>query len=91
MASIVILLELEPSTEVLDAGEVDLGARVRFVHAAPADPDVPEDPGPRTFCGVETFGLEYEAYRPVGPGAPWYPPEYRSRRCRECEIALRSA
>lgn len=70
MASIIVLLELEPSTEVLDAGEVDVGARVRWVHAAPADPDVPEDPGPRTFCGLDTTPLEQEQYRPAGPGSP---------------------
>ncbi|WP_371483803.1 hypothetical protein [Kitasatospora sp. NBC_00315] len=90
MASIIVLLELEPSTEVLDAGEVDVGARVRWVHAAPADPDVPEDPGPRTFCGLDTTPLEQEQYRPAGPGEPWYPPQHRTRRCRECVAALRS-
>ncbi|MCX5211662.1 hypothetical protein OG689_20605 [Kitasatospora sp. NBC_00240] len=90
MASIIVLLELEPSTEVLDEGEVDVGARVRWVHAAAGDPDVPEDPAPRTFCGIDTAPLEYEPYRPSGPGEPWYPPLHRTRRCRDCETALRS-
>ncbi|MGW4897506.1 hypothetical protein ACWEQL_35440 [Kitasatospora sp. NPDC004240] len=90
MSGVIVLVELEPSTEVLDSGEVDVGARVRWVHAAPADPDAPEDPGPVTFCGIDTFDLERESYRPARPGEPWYPPSQRTRRCRECEAALRS-
>ncbi|MFJ3219182.1 hypothetical protein ACIPLC_25045 [Kitasatospora sp. NPDC086801] len=90
MSGVVVLVELEPSTEVLDAGEVDVSARVRWVHAAAADPDVPEDPGPVTFCGLDTAGLEREPYRPAGPGEPWYPPSQRTRRCRACEAALKA-
>lgn len=90
MSGVVVLVELESSTEVLDEGEVDVGARIRWVHAAPADPDVPEDPGPVTFCGIDTGDLEREGYQPSGPGEPWYPPSQRTRRCRECEAALRA-
>ncbi|MFJ9950194.1 hypothetical protein [Kitasatospora sp. NPDC091207] len=90
MSGVIVLVELEPSTEVLDAEEVDVGARIRWVHAAPADPEVPEDPGPVTFCGIGTGDLEREGYRPSGPGEPWYPPSQRTRRCRECEAALRA-
>ncbi|MFB7664378.1 hypothetical protein ACFC1R_10600 [Kitasatospora sp. NPDC056138] len=90
MSGVIVLLELEPSTEVLDAGEVDVGARIRWVHAAPSDPEVPEDPGPATFCGIATSDLEREPYSPTEPGAPWYPPSQRTRRCRSCEAALRA-
>ncbi|WP_370100562.1 hypothetical protein [Streptacidiphilus sp. MAP12-20] len=93
MGAIIVLLELEPATEVLggsvgDAGEVDIGARVRYVHAAGSDPDAPGDPLPRTLCGLDITALEPEAYLPAWPGGPWYPPEYRSRRCPACEVAL---
>ncbi|WP_052433997.1 hypothetical protein [Streptacidiphilus melanogenes] len=93
MTAIVVLLELEPATEVVDAdvGETDIGARVRAVHAAAADAEAPGAPLPRTLCGLDTDELEPEAYVPAGPGAPWYPPEYRSRHCLDCEEALRGA
>ena len=39
----IVLLELESVTEKVDSAEVDIGARVRWVHAAGADPDAPED------------------------------------------------
>ncbi|GAA2232028.1 hypothetical protein GCM10010430_10550 [Kitasatospora cystarginea] len=86
----IVLLELEPFAEVLDAGEVDVSARIRWVHAAPTAPDVPEAPGPLTFCGIATSGLEREPYRSTGPGAPWYPPSQRTRRCQACEAALKA-
>ncbi|MDH6110173.1 hypothetical protein P3T36_006669 [Kitasatospora sp. MAP12-15] len=84
MGSVVILLELESSTEVLDAGEVDVGARVRWVHAA-------AEGGARTLCGLDTAPLEYEPYRPGGPDEPWYPPQHGTRRCQECDAALGAA
>lgn len=91
MNSVIVLLELEPSTEVVpDAGEADIGARVLWVHAAGADPDIPEDPLPRTLCGLDTTGMEHEQYRPTRPGEPWYRAQHATRRCRECEAALRS-
>ncbi|MER8103089.1 hypothetical protein [Kitasatospora sp. NPDC094016] len=90
MSGVVVLVELEPSTEVLDAGEVDVGARIRWVHAAAPDPDAPEEPGPVTCCGLDTADLELEPYRPAGPGEPWYPPSQRTRRCRACETVLKA-
>ena len=91
MSSVIVLLELEPSTEVIDSAEVDIGARVRWVHGAGADPDAPEDPLPLTLCGLDSTEMEHEHYRPSAPGEPWYPPEYHSRRCRECDAALHSS
>ncbi|MFD9124898.1 hypothetical protein [Kitasatospora sp. NPDC059571] len=90
MSDVVVLLELEPSTEVLDAGEVDVGARIRWVHAAPPDPGRPGRPGPVTFCGLDTRDLEREPYRPAGPGATWYPPSQTTRHCLACDSAVRS-
>jgi hypothetical protein len=92
VTAIVVLMELEPATEVVDSvvGETDIGARVRAVHAAAADPDAPGDPLARTLCGLVADELEPEPYAPVSPGGPWYPPEYRSRRCLDCDAALKS-
>lgn len=90
MSGVIVLLELEPSTEVIDSAEVEIGARVRWVHAAGPDPDAPEDPLPVTLCGRDTTEMEQEYYRPSGPGEPWFPPEHGSRRCRDCDAALRS-
>ena len=92
MSAITVLLELEPATEVVDSdvGETDIGARVRAVHAAAADPDAPDRSLPLTLCGVAVDELEPEPYTPAGPGAPWYPPQYRSRHCLDCDAALQS-
>ncbi|MDH6131484.1 hypothetical protein P3T37_000853 [Kitasatospora sp. MAA4] len=81
-----ILLELESSTEVLGADEVDIGARVRWVHAA----DASQAPPPRTLCGLDATVLDEEAYRPASPEDPWYPPAHATRRCPACDAALRS-
>ncbi|MEV8096945.1 hypothetical protein [Kitasatospora sp. NPDC085879] len=88
MRDVVVLLELEPSTEVLDNGEVDVGARIRWVHAAPADPQDPERPAGTTFCGLATGDLEPEPYRPAAPGDTWYPPSQTTRHCLDCDTAL---
>ncbi|MEY9963525.1 hypothetical protein ABIA33_001558 [Streptacidiphilus sp. MAP12-16] len=89
MNAIIVLLELEPSTEVIDSREVDIGARARWVHAAEAAPDAPDRPLTRTVCGADATEMEVEPYRPSAPGEPWFPPEHRSRRCPECDAALR--
>jgi hypothetical protein len=91
MNSVIVLLELEPSTEVIDSTEIDIGARARWVHAAWADPNAPDDPLPQTLCGRDSNEMEHERYRPSAPGEPWFPPEYRGRRCRECDAAVRGS
>jgi hypothetical protein len=64
MSSVIVLLELEASTEVIDSAEVDIGARARWVHAARTDPDAPGDPVPeavRRHFAVYDYG---RAFRP---------------------------
>ncbi|MFJ8430484.1 hypothetical protein ACIQ9P_04170 [Kitasatospora sp. NPDC094019] len=87
MGSIVVLYEVE-ARQALDLGDVEPSALA--VHAAGADPDVPEDPQPRTLCGLDTSPMEHAHYRPSRPGEPWYPPALAGRRCHECERALRT-
>lgn len=87
MGSIIVLFELEPEGEL---GPEGVGPAVIAVHAAGADPDVPEDPQPYTLCGLESGPMEHTHYRPTRPGEPWYPPLLAERRCHECEQALRT-
>lgn len=47
---------------------------VRQVHAAPSDPDVLNDPGPLTLCGLDTSRMLAEPWAPDRPGSRWYPP-----------------
>jgi hypothetical protein len=67
MSSVIVLAEMEPLTEVVDSAEVDIGPRVRWIHAAGADPDAPMDPLPRTLCGLDSTEMEPEQYRPSAP------------------------
>ncbi|MCC9309094.1 hypothetical protein LN042_18740 [Kitasatospora sp. RB6PN24] len=86
MGSIVVLFELAQG-EALGPDGVE--PVLLAVHAAGSDPDVPEDPLPRTLCGRETDPMEHAHYRPARPGEPWYPPQLGDRRCLDCEAALR--
>ena len=77
---------------LLDVGhgfDADALDDVLAVHAAGADPDVPEDPLPVTLCGLDSASLVHFHYMPRGPGEPWYPPVLEDRRCRECEAVLK--
>ncbi|MEU9044673.1 MULTISPECIES: hypothetical protein [unclassified Kitasatospora] len=87
MGSIIVLFEMEQD-EALGPDGVE--PVVLAVHAAGADPDVPEDPLPRTLCGLDTGAMEHSHYRPVRPGEPWYPSAMAERRCHACEAALRA-
>lgn len=86
MGSIIVLFELEPDRAIGPDGVEPVVVRV---HAAGADPDVPEDPAPRTLCGKDTDPMEHAHYRPAAPGEPWYPAPLEDRRCHACEAALR--
>lgn len=88
MGSIVVLYEVEPDQAL---GPDGVEPAVLAVHAAGADSDVPEDPQPRTLCGLDTGPMEHSHYRPSRPGEPWYPPALAGQRCHECARALRAA
>ncbi|MET9183466.1 hypothetical protein ABZX88_35425 [Kitasatospora aureofaciens] len=75
--SIIVVLENPGNTALL------------VVHAAAADPDVAEDPGPVTACGIDTAPMVAEHWRPAGPGARWYPPRLRQWVCPLCDRAVR--
>lgn len=63
--------------------------RVRRVHVAPAAPDSHTVAGPRTLCGKDTFAMETSGRQPSEhPGAPWYPEEYASLVCPDCDAVL---
>ncbi|MBT2408762.1 MULTISPECIES: hypothetical protein [unclassified Streptomyces] len=85
MGAVIVLFELEADQAI---GPDGVEPVVLQVHAAGADPDVPEDPLPRTLCGLDTDPMEHSHYRPAGPGEPWYPPAFDDRRCQACEAAL---
>lgn len=59
------------------------------VHAAPAAPDTTSVPGPRTFCGRDTFAMVVTVPQPSRrAGAPWYPPQHAGRLCPACDDVL---
>ncbi|MFB6887741.1 hypothetical protein ACFCX4_00290 [Kitasatospora sp. NPDC056327] len=87
MASIVVLFELHPG-QAVDPGQGE--PAIVAVHAAGADPDVPEDPQASTLCGRDTVAMEHSHYQPRY-GEPWYPSALADFRCRECERALRTS
>ncbi|MFD9410581.1 hypothetical protein ACFWBN_26680 [Streptomyces sp. NPDC059989] len=61
------------------------------VHAVPAAPGTTSVPGPRTFCGKDTFAMQAAPAEPhADPGAPWYAPEHASRICPACDDAVGS-
>ncbi|MFJ9820636.1 hypothetical protein ACIRU3_36270 [Streptomyces sp. NPDC101151] len=63
--------------------------RVRRVHAAPAAPGTPTATGPRTLCGKDTFAMETAGWNPSEhPGAAWYPAEYASVVCPDCDAVI---
>ncbi|WP_328924471.1 hypothetical protein OG429_07290 [Streptomyces sp. NBC_00190] len=70
--------------------EVDQAdASVLRVHAAPAAPGTTSVPGPRTFCGRDTFAMETASWTPsADPGAAWYPAQYADRVCAACEDVM---
>ena len=92
MNGIVVVLEFEEpiGSAILGAGLQPAETQgLRQVHAAPADPNVPRDPGPRTFCGLDTSGLTVDPWEPTGPGSPWYPPQLHRQVCEDCDAAVR--
>ncbi|MFF4733430.1 hypothetical protein ACFY3M_51225 [Streptomyces mirabilis] len=91
MGEIVVVYELDKpmakhSSLGIPAGEE---RSVRNVHAAPSAPGQPSATGPRTLCGKDTFAMETACWKPSEhPGAPWYPAEYASVVCSDCDAVI---
>ncbi|QTD97745.1 hypothetical protein [Streptomyces cyanogenus] len=91
MSGIVVVYELEqpPAARTPAAGPPDAQRLPRRVHAAPAAPGRPDAAGPRTLCGKDTFAMATARRTPSGtPGEPWYPEEYASVVCPECDAVM---
>ncbi|MEU3090315.1 hypothetical protein ACWCQ0_33840 [Streptomyces massasporeus] len=44
---------------------------------------------PRTLCGKDTFAMETTGREPSeAPETPWYPEEYTSLVCPECDAVM---
>lgn len=62
---------------------------VRRVHAAPAAPGTTAVPGPRTFCGKDTFAMETAPSTPAAqPADTWCPPQHADLKCAACDDAV---
>ncbi|MFF1400607.1 hypothetical protein ACFVZD_43555 [Streptomyces sp. NPDC058287] len=93
MSEIVVVYELDkPVTTSSSPGTPSGEERsVRRVHAAPAAPGAPSptSAGPRTLCGKDTFSMDTTHWNPSGhPGASWYPAEYASLVCSDCDAVI---
>ncbi|MER5917042.1 hypothetical protein ABT124_43510 [Streptomyces sp. NPDC001982] len=91
MSEIVVVYELDkPVTTRVSPGTPRSEERpVRRVHAAPGAPGTPAATGPRTLCGKDTFAMETADWRPSeAPTAPWYPLEYASVICPDCDAVI---
>ncbi|MFJ3726727.1 hypothetical protein ACIPYQ_29780 [Streptomyces sp. NPDC090045] len=81
MSEFVVVYELDEPAE-------DGRLPVHRVHAAPAAPGMTAVPGPRTFCGRDTFAMQRASWQPPGqPGSAWYDPQYAGRVCPACDDA----
>ncbi|MFP1624471.1 hypothetical protein ACLB9X_04505 [Streptomyces sp. 5K101] len=87
MGEIVVVYELDKAADT----HVPRGDewRVRRVHAAPTAPGTPTATGPRTLCGKDTFAMETTGRRLAErPGTQWFPEEYASAVCPDCDAVL---
>ncbi|GAA3379359.1 hypothetical protein GCM10020367_62560 [Streptomyces sannanensis] len=89
MSAIIVVHEVDRPVPGLSPARPAAERPVRRVHAAPADAGDPSSPGPRTFCGKDTFAMEVAVWKPAEhPGSTWYPPEYADRVCDACALAM---
>jgi hypothetical protein len=91
MSDIVVVYELDKPVAMRSShgSPGDVERPLRSVHAAPTAPGSPTTTGPRTFCGKDTFAMETARYRPSEhPEAPWYPDEYASVVCPDCDAVM---
>ncbi|MFG2297623.1 hypothetical protein [Streptomyces sp. NPDC048603] len=91
MSEIAVLYELDQTTAGHGPGHTpgqQPEPTVLRVHAAPTAPDRADLPGPRTFCGRDTFAMIRSRWVPSAhPGSTWYPPEYAELACPACDDA----
>ncbi|QHC21420.1 hypothetical protein [Streptomyces sp. GS7] len=88
MSEIVVVYELDKPVTVHNSGGLSRGdgRPVHRVHAAPAAPGMTSVPGPRTFCGKDTFAMETASWKPSeNPGSSWYTPKYARQVCTACD------
>jgi hypothetical protein len=90
MSEIVVYeLDKPPATRSSAGPKSGSERRVRKVHVAPAAPGSRTAAGPRTVCGKDTFAMETADWKPSGrPGTSWYPPEYASVICPDCDAVI---
>ncbi len=91
MSEIVVVYELDQPAAAHTPGHAAPAAEpsVVRVHATPAAPGRPSAPGPRTFCGRDTFAMAPARRQPAEhPGSPWYAPEYAELVCSACDAAV---
>ncbi|MEW2416396.1 hypothetical protein AB0953_22105 [Streptomyces sp. NPDC046866] len=83
MSEIVVVYELDQPSAAHAPG------RTVRVHAAPASLGRPSAPGPRTYCGRDTFAMAPAPRRAAeDPGVPWYAPESAELVCASCDAAV---
>ncbi|MER5934837.1 hypothetical protein [Streptomyces sp. NPDC002054] len=93
MSKIVVVYEFDkPVTAHTPEGSPRADERhVLRVHAAPAAPGMTAIPGPRTFCGKDTFAMEAASWKPSEhPTSSWFTPEHASLVCPACDDAVGS-
>ncbi|MER6149369.1 hypothetical protein [Streptomyces hirsutus] len=91
MSDIVVVYELDKpvATRSSPGSPGEEERPVRRVHAAPTAPGTPTRTGPRTLCGKDTFVMATARRRPSERrGAPWYPDEYASLVCPDCDAVM---
>jgi hypothetical protein len=91
MDAITVVYELDKpvGTRTCPGGAPGGARTVRRVHAAPTAPGTPTATGPRTLCGKDTFAMETACQKPSEhPGAPWYPAQYASVVCPDCDAVM---
>ncbi|MFE6961865.1 hypothetical protein [Streptomyces sp. NPDC057696] len=90
MSEIVVVYELDKSVATHSSPDTPSGEErhIRKVHAAPATPGAPTPTGPRTLCGRDIFAMETARKPSERPGAPWYPVEYASVVCPDCDAVI---
>ncbi|MFE1879087.1 hypothetical protein [Streptomyces diastatochromogenes] len=91
MSEIVVVYELDQPAAAHTAPDSapDEQRLPRRVHAVPTAPGRPDAAGPRTLCGKDTFAMELARWRPSDyPGTRWYPAEYASVVCPDCDAVM---